>query len=238
MKKLLLILPLLAFCLPAQVQLQNAQLSNFQATATTTPAAGYVYKFDTGVGGTAGGCVTPAADSSGSTLIVVGVLFFVTQPTLSDSKGNTWTGLTAKIVSGNSCRIYYCVNPTVGSGHTFTCTGGDGTQFACITAIGFSGNAATPFDAEIAANQGGQTTLQPGSITPAQSAELFITLTSLNQINKTATINSGFTALSEQTSSQPQGYLAYKIKSDATAENPTWTYSGVCNSSAVMAAFK
>lgn len=34
MKKLLLILPLLALCLPAQVQLNNARLSNFQATST------------------------------------------------------------------------------------------------------------------------------------------------------------------------------------------------------------
>lgn len=34
MKKLLPILPLLAFCLSAQVQLQNARLSNFQVTVT------------------------------------------------------------------------------------------------------------------------------------------------------------------------------------------------------------
>lgn len=201
---------------------------------------GYNKIFDVGVGGTVGSCVTSATDTSGSTLIVIGVSYYLTLPTLSDSKGNTWQPLTAEGQTTASAKLYWCENPTVGSGHTFTLTGGDGVELATLSVIGFSGNAASPFDAESGDQVPNNATVQPGSITPAGSGEVFVTLLSFGNSTRTATIDSSFTSLSKLTAGGlvPASYLAYKIKVDTAAENPTWTLSDTAAASTVMAAFK
>ncbi len=77
---------------------------------------------------------TASFDSSGATLIVIGISSFQSNPAAaSDNKGNTWSPLTAQSLSA-SChmRLYYCVNPTVGSGHTFTASHAS----ACYPTVG------------------------------------------------------------------------------------------------------
>src|SRR5688572_5662429 len=74
---------------------------------------------------------TTAVDTTGATLLVLACTWFngtTVNPTVSDSKGNTWTGLTQQNnETATSIRIWYVnsATPTVGSGHTFQI---DGTE--------------------------------------------------------------------------------------------------------------
>lgn len=239
MKRLLPIL-LLLFVAATPASRRHAMLTGRGAAAGG--GGSYNKLFDRSAAGAASGgdATTSTVDSSGATLIVIGVSYYITAPTVSDSKGNTWTALTAEVQTSASARLYYCENPTVGSGHTFTGADGDGVAVV-IHVLGFSGNAATPFDAETGDQTPTMTTLQAGSITPAGANELFVSLLTINNVTLDATVDSGFTALATLDSGDgvPSGILAYKIKSDATAENPTWTaVGGTPVASTVLAAFK
>src|SRR5262249_1127355 len=70
-------------------------------------------------------CTTSSVDITGATLIVITTAYDGTPTgcTVSDSKSNTWTGLTTYTGGLDALKIYYAVNPTVGTGHTFTCSG-------------------------------------------------------------------------------------------------------------------
>src|ERR1039458_7307067 len=90
--------------------------------------------------GSASDTATPAATTTGSTLILVASVsaFATGLGTLSDSKSNTWTALTTwGAVGPYFVRMSYCLNPTVGTGHTFSTTGTSGNPG--IAMIAFSG---------------------------------------------------------------------------------------------------
>lgn len=197
------------------------------------------------VGG-ANGNTTAAVDTTGANLIVLVVTDFAAGPgvTLSDSKGNTWTGLTAQTNSSNNgrVRIYYCFAPTVGSGHTFTVSG-TGT-FSAVGGAFFSGAVTSPFDQQNGAQNSntGSTTLQPGSITPTEDNELVIVATNFNE-NGSVSIDGGFTEATELAPAGATNFgtmLAYLPQTTATAVNPTLTYTYVTGfySAAAIASFK
>lgn len=153
---------------------------------------------------------------------------------VTDDKGNIFN------VDANesSCnRIHSAKNATVGGSHTLYVNGGGymgGAGFA------FSGGELTGTLLDAATNYGSSyvNSIQPGSITPAQDGELFISsISSFNSYNLGgATIDSGF--------STPYGgggslYAAYLIKSPAGAVNPLWdnTNSGGGSVLTTMAAY-
>lgn len=182
----------------------------------------------------AGAGATAAVNTTGADLIVVSVSEYSgTGAGLSDSKSNTWTALTQKSggSGGNSkARIYYCAAPTVGSGHTFTWTGG---SLESMEVIAVRGAHATPFDAEAGTTNG----TQPGSITPSVNGCLVVCELSADTTATVPTINSGFTAIGARgyvVSQYLQSGGAYLIQSTAAAINPTWSDTGAC----VIAAFK
>ncbi len=201
-------------------------------------------KSTTGSGFTSGSINTSGADL----LIVMVGNYSGTQPTLSDSVGgnsNTWVPLTRQD-SGNSSSalIYYAKNATVGSGHTFTLTGNN--SFASMEVQAWSGSDLTaPFDVQNGANESSNaTTLQPGSVTPSNNGSLIVAglcLRGFGTPGDTATVNSGFTDLDQQTgvSSQCLGSaLAYLVQGTAGAVNPTWTWTHGDDAGAVIAVFK
>lgn len=201
--------------------------------------------FSTGIGGTSGGCTTsPGVNSAGSTLFVAGSSGYRSPyPLQSDSKSNTWTGLTGQAPGGGvAVKLWYVPSPTTDGAHTFSADGGDvGTTYSCDGALGFSG--VTTLDAEAAGNALGNvfTSIQPGSITPAQSGEVFVTAIRWDTGAATTwAIDSGFTILFQVASAGGPGFaIAYKIKTDALAENPSWTPTGSLAAAATtMAAFK
>lgn len=181
------------------------------------------------------GFTTTGIDTSGADLIVGAVAWFGSTADFSDLVGgnsNTWTPLTPIGGGGGTgIQLFYCHNPTVGSGHTFTTT----SAFAAIAVIAVSGSAASPFDQE----SGASGVSQPGSITPSFDNEILITAL-VNSDAGTQTVDSGFT-IEDQIGNNAAGNnvaaaLAYIIETSLAAKNPSW--SPASNGKVVMAAFK
>ena len=90
--------------------------------------------------------------------------------TVSDSKGNTWTGLTSRVGAGAAQRLYYCLAPTVGTGHTFTVSGT--STAATIHVYAFFG--VSSYHSESGAT-GSASPLASGSLTPSANGALVFT---------------------------------------------------------------
>lgn len=184
---------------------------------------------------------TSAIDTTGANLIVLCVGYYSasTDQTPTDSKSNTWTFI-ARVTSGDVETAYwYCLNPTVGSGHTasYAHTG----VYATISFAAFSGAAASsPLDQTNSATGTATTSLSSGSVTPTESNELVISAIGTTVAN-TLSVGSGLTIL-DQLPNVPGDHLGlavgYFIQSTAAAINPSWSWSTSSNSSAVIASFK
>lgn len=128
-------------------------------------------------GGTVNSVTTSAIDTTGATLIVIGMARDDSlQPTgLSDSKNNSWTHIRTIVQGATRSSLFYCIPTSVGAGHTFT----DDriSNFASLAVACFSGEAGEyPFLVDqTAANNVSSTTLVTGSITPTKDNELVIT---------------------------------------------------------------
>lgn len=148
-------------------------------------------------------------------------------PSFSDSKGNTWTALTLRSGgAGQAGRMYYCFNPTVGSGHTFT----GGNAIPHVEVLAFNcGFGADPFDQQASNDNSSSSTIQPGSLTPATAANIVCCGLSVwqNSSGADGSVNGGFTEpLADTTGTTLTVTAGYLIQSAATAANPTWTASG------------
>jgi hypothetical protein len=177
------------------------------------------------------GFTTDAIDTTGANFlaVVAGWHGSGPNPTITDSKGNTYTGLT--IASGGAsntrCRIFWVNNasPTVGSGHTFTLTGN--ATYAAMDCWAFSNSGGSVFDTENGAAGDTVDTLQPGSVTPAADGALILCGVMSNAAEHS--INSSFIETADQayTLSESMGLgSAYLIQTSAAPVNPTWTFGG------------
>lgn len=182
-----------------------------------------------------------SADTTGSNLLIVLALAQpVTGVTVSDSKSNTWIPLTAQqngVATGS--QFFYSLSPTTGTNHTFTVDAAG--AFPAVIVQAWSGAAA--FDDENGANQASGTSLQTGSVTPAENNELFVSGCGPGGGGTvTNAIDSSFIETDDldENANAAGGALAYKIQTSAAAENPTWTATGgpgPAERSAVIAAF-
>lgn len=181
---------------------------------------------------------TPSADTTGANFIIVSVSSFAGagEPTLSDSNGNTWTGLTAQTGAVLRQRLFYCVAPSVGAGHTFTVSGA--SSFPALAVEAFSGVNATPFGTQNGATDAGGT-INTGSVTPSVANSLLVTGLAFNSPTATTTIDSSFIKTDSTTPTPSDGVgaaMAYKITSGA--ENPQWVVtSGTSGTSTSIATF-
>jgi hypothetical protein len=184
---------------------------------------------------------TSAVDTTGANLIFLWAFHYAGVGgalSVSDSKGNTWTALTpSTTVSGFIIKGYWCLAPTVGSGHTFSASSG-GTSYAGVCARAYSGVAiSSPFDDESGAVTASASSLQPGSKTPANDGSLVI----LGGVINTATISSVNSSLSIIDNVAAGGVslaLAELVQTSHAAINPTWTFSGAGEAGARLAIFK
>lgn len=193
-------------------------------------------------GGTnSNGATTSSVNTTGADLIIVSVGWYGNgaAPSISDSKSNSYTGLTAKSNISIGNRLFYVENPTVGSGHTFTVSAASGYPSICVLA--FSGkNASAAFDQQNGAI-GSATSIQPGSVTPTIGNELVVCgLGHENNSGATPTINGGFTAITKGYSggAYEGSGLAYLIQTTATAANPTWSITNSAALASTIATFK
>jgi hypothetical protein len=181
---------------------------------------------------------SPAIDTTGTNLIVVSDSRYQEEyALLSDSKSNTWTALTLRASGSVKCRLYYCLNPTVGSGHTFSAD----SDYHVISVLAFSGaHATSSFENENGAGAASGTSLQTGSLTPAENNELLVAAVSGVDSSPSEAINLGFT-LEEFNDygggSNMMGGLAYQIQTTATARNPAWSGTDM-ERAAAIATFK
>ncbi len=181
-----------------------------------------------------------AIDTTGATLLVVVAGYLASGasstnfPTVSDSKSNTWNLINLRSNNTAAVAIFYAFGTSVGSGHTFTCTGG--LPSFCVAA--FSGSH-TSFVHGISTGAGGTvTSLQPGSITPALNNCLLIAGMAYRD-NTTISVNGGFTITNQeifQSGTAVGSALAYLIQTSAAAANPqfSWTNSVVANAQMVV----
>ncbi len=189
--------------------------------------------------GGANGTTSSGIDTSSANLIIICSTDNNTAGSVSDSKGNTWTSLTAIISgSGTRTRLHYCLNPIVGTGHTFSFS--FASSFAAISVSAWSGaNTSSVFDVENGANTAGATSLACGSVTPGEDNELLIMGTGDARAT-TASIDIG--TISDQLiliggTSFATG-MAYQVQTTATTRNPTWSWTGSSRNQAVIATFK
>lgn len=191
---------------------------------------------------------TSAINTTGATLIVIVITSYSPgqPPTVSDSKGNTWTARTSysDSVTYSRVRIYYCSSPSVGSGHTFTAGNGGTAAYPVISVAAFSGTLlASPYDTENGTSAPSTiATLATGSVTPATDGSVLICGLTTNAGPGTTTINNGFTLLgsSNWTISQHLGHASgYLIQTTAAAVNPAFSWGTASNSAAAtVAVFK
>jgi hypothetical protein len=196
------------------------------------------YRFGNGVplisfisaGANAGGDTSIVTiDTTGADLLVASGNYFTSSGagTLTDGYSNTWTALTPRDTGGGvggTNQMYYCLNPVVGSGHSFTWA--RPSIFGSLAVSAYHGVKLTSaFDLENGASSASATTLQPGSITPSEDNEVLVT--SLLNIGtfSTPSIDSGFTirAYASGGGSYFDVAIADLIQSSAGAANPTWT---------------
>lgn len=185
----------------------------------------------------AGYGTTAAIDTTGYTLLIAATVGEGGH-TLTDSKGNTWTALTTYGVNSTFVRLYYCVNPTVGTGHTFTASVG----YRAVAAMAFTGQAATPFDQQNGANTTSGSSLSTGSITPTENDELVFTAIGLADTLTSISVNSGFTTSAAQNSASGTNFgigIGHIIQTTAGAVNPAWSWTGsTTQAGAAIASFK
>jgi hypothetical protein len=210
---------------------------------TDRPVAGgppFTFIISSEYAGSASGGTTPGVDTTGANIIVIGVHSYAAG-NISDSNGNTWTALTDRISTSDvRYRLYYCINPTVGAGHTFSTT----ATFGGIVMQAFSSSAGTPvYDQESGNVANSVTSIQPGSITPSVDDCLIITGGNFWECSSNpASCNSGVTVTEGAPFSGGVnfGYAGgYLIQGTAAAINPTWSWSTTATSGHVsMAVFK
>jgi hypothetical protein len=187
--------------------------------------------------GASTGCTTGSLNTTGADLIIIGVAQYMSSGyvTVSDSKGNTWTALTAlDDGSFDNGRLYYCVSPTVDAAHTFSLSGNN--AYATMFVAAFSGSdTSSAFDLEGGA-QAVYTTgsFTTASITPSQANDLIVSLigTGAAPLSGGFSIGSGFTvtdSVNYTNGSDYSGALAYLFQGAAAAVNTTWTWSGTAS---------
>lgn len=195
------------------------------------------------------GGVTSAIDTTGCNLIVICIAFYVqlhaSPGTPTDNKGNTYTLLTLHNGDVVGTAIAYCVNPTVGTGHTFTIANTPSTTdtYPNPFILGF-GIANGGFDQQNGQiNDTNGTSFQTGSITPGFTGEIIVALvsTSTDPSASSFAVDSGFT-ISDKSFTASVAMpcaTAYKIQSGSiSAENPTFSWTNTGHRSAMIASFR
>lgn len=185
-----------------------------------------------------------AIDTTGANLIVISVSSSIAAVTLTDSKGNTWASDPTLDSGGGGAvgqhtTLYYCITPSVGSGHTFTVAGGN--SLAMIQA--FNDSSGTPSWDTPATNQNQQVTggtLQTNSATPTNANSLMITGIS-DQHLTTISIDQSFTITDQAPLAAGLvfgGGMAYLIETSIAAKNPTWSgLAALASSGTVITTF-
>jgi hypothetical protein len=240
-KRGLLYVPAVPILIPELVRSQTMLTARGLATKKKKSSGGggggggIVLKGHIGALGSANAVTTGAADTTGASLIVIVASCYTAFPTPTDNKSNTYTQINTISQSSYALAMYYCHNPSVGSGHTFTLSATG--SYPVISVLWFSGTTGSTYDKLSKAALAGVTSLQPGSLTASGSPALIVAGYDAADTG-TASIDSGFTITDQNCCSASgaiRGAGAYLIQSTAAAINPTWSH-GSSSATLVMQA--
>lgn len=183
-----------------------------------------------------------AIDSTGASLIVVVVSCSASAGIsgVSDNKGNTYTGLTAKDSGNARVQIYYAPATTVGSNHIVSLTATE----AVVTVYAFSNVHATPFDVQNGAIYSAVIAGTTGSITPV-AGDLIVSgiaydssVTGLVAESGLSNLNLGAEWRNFSSGVNYGGAGAFRLYVPAAAINPNWRWTTATNAALAIAAFK
>lgn len=169
--------------------------------------------------------------------IAVGIYSAGTGLSVSDSKSNTWTGLTLRTTGNSSHQLFYAKNAISGTSHNFTVTGTN--IYTAGVLLGFSGvDTVYTFDQQIGTT--GASPIQTGSLTPSYDNSLLLSSYALEDFGSgSIAVDSGFSAVTQAASFGFYGAvsLAYKIQTAKAAVNPSWSWTGGFNAAVMTASF-
>jgi hypothetical protein len=198
-----------------------------------------------GDAGTQHTITSDAIDTTGADLLVVSVSWYnkstPDELDVTDSKSNTWVHLT-NYGSGSSSytAIWYSVNPTVGTSHTFTFA--ETSTYPSIFVEAFSGADTTaPFDVENGAYSAAVTSVATGSVTPTVNGEVICASVCMDSSFTNLSIDSSFIDPPQEEqpySADMGGALTHLIQGTAGAVNPTWSWTTTTDGAAAIATFK
>jgi hypothetical protein len=191
---------------------------------------------------------TSAIDTSGADLIVISTHYTQSDGkavTPSDSKSNTWTAAPSQQTaptSSTGVRFWYCLSPTVGSGHTFTYpASSSGVLHPSITVSAWSDVTGFHSDDGDSTNSN-VTTLSTGTVTPSSSAPALI-VTALSYKGSSPSVSGGSLALLEQVAyvsgAGPHigAAMGYELQATGTAIDATWNWTTADDCSVAIIAF-
>lgn len=193
---------LLVWCAPAQAAITLlAHTSACNASGSGVPA------------------VTSAIDTTGASLLLIASGGFV-HGSLTDNVGNTFAALTDYSEASGSqprAKFYYATTPNTSAAYVLTSTTGGDT---CIAVLALSGSDGFDSGKDSGATSSGNTSIQPGSLTPSAAGSLVVT--SFTRTLGTAAAIAGYTIIETPAGGAYKFNLAYQIQGAATATNPTW----------------
>ena len=196
--------------------------------------------------GASTGCTTSAINTTGADLLVAVRSYSQsagTNPTISDSKSNTWANSQGNVSGVVIGQLDLAYNATTGTGHTFTLNPVGVGEFGTLCVAAFSGSqtSSSPNDVGNSAGTGtGVTTFAPGTTgTLNQATELVVSGLTLEAASVSGlSIDSGFTIYSSDGLGSHLAAIAYKIKTTTAAENPNWSWTGGTGAVATIEGYK
>lgn len=181
-----------------------------------------------------------AQDTTGVKFLVANAVCFTGTPLApTDSKGNTWTGLTLRTTSSANGKLFYVLNPVVGTGHTFTSTNCSGSEVTFFGAFTWDTAQTLSFDAgtDLGNTASGNTIILP-ALTPSVADTLLIVGTSINS-TIVATIDQSFVIAEHiENTAFEDGILAWRQYPSTSALTVTITYTSGPSSVGYIAGFK
>lgn len=188
-----------------------------------------------------------AIDTTGASLLVFCTATSgTTNNAFSDSKGNTWTALTAQAAglgAATAIRGFYAINPIVGTGHTFSLAS-VASSFPTLIGLGASGTAVTsPLDTQNGVSNttfpSTDTTQAVGSITPSAITNIMTACITFNNSVTSVSVNSSY-SITDTITNDGNHFamsMAYKL-SPSGAQNPTFSWTTADSPGAIHADFK
>jgi hypothetical protein len=181
---------------------------------------------------------TDAIDTTGADMIVLAMSEYSSGEPISDSYGNTWTTMGALGFGFfGTIAFFYCLAPTAGAGHTFSCLPVPTGKQPALAVSAWSSIVALMDHGNTASATGTSADTDP--LTPTAVGQLLV---SALVIENADTVSAGAWTILDQipasASFHPSIALAWNLSPSLSAMHASWTWANnSANHSAIIARF-